>query len=62
MTDDLSVLVVESLLRLMARISCTSAIPVSYCLGAPSVTRLQVCVLFQVINMIGNTRLSALNI
>jgi len=46
MTDGLSVLDVESLLRLMARILCTSAIPVSYCLGAPSLTRLQVHVLF----------------
>jgi hypothetical protein len=62
MTDGLSVLDVESLLRLMARILCTSAIPVSYCLGAPSLTRLQVYVLFEVINMIGNTHLSALNI
>jgi hypothetical protein len=62
MTDGLSVLDVESLLRLMARILCTSSIPVSYCLEAPSLTRLQAYVLFEVINMIGNTHLSALKI
>jgi len=49
MSDDLSVLDVESLLRLMARILCTSTVPMSYCLGAPSLTRLQVYVLFEVI-------------
>jgi len=62
MTDGLSVLDVESLMRLMASILCTSAMPVSYCHGAPSLTRLQVYVLFEVINMIGNTHLLALTI
>jgi len=49
MIDGLSILDVESLLRLMARILCTSAIPMSYCTGASSLTRLQVNVLSEVI-------------